>query len=154
VVKKIRPGLKAEIVMDALPQQVLHGTVLSVGTMAYQEGFWGQGVKEYLTVVQVDDLPSSAGLKPGMTGEVKVLVKKLPGVHMAPVQAVAERDGAHVAYVVGPTGVERRVVAVGENNEKFVEITDGLGEGERVALDARARAAAEAKAEEEGAAKP
>ena len=154
MVKKIGAGLKAEVIMDAFPQQVLHGTVLSVGTMAYQEGFWAQGVKEYLTVIKVDDLPESAGLKPGMTGEVKVLVKKLPGVLMAPVQAVAERDGKHIAYVVGPAGLVRREVTVGENNEKFVEIKDGLDEGERVALDARSRVAAEAKAEEEKAGKP
>jgi RND family efflux transporter MFP subunit len=149
VVKKIKPGLKADIVMDALPNQVLHGTVLSVGTMAYQEGYWSMGVKEYLTVVRVDDLPEQAGLKPGMTGEVRVLVNRLPDVLMAPVQAVAERAGRHVAYVVSPAGVERREVKVGENNEKFVEVAEGLAEGERVALDARARAAAEAKAEEE-----
>lgn len=154
VVKKIKPGLKAEIIMDALPQQALHGTVLSVGTMAHQDGYWSQGVKEYMTIIQVTDLPESAGLKPGMTGEVKVLVKKLPGVLMAPVQAVAERDGKHQAYVVGPKGVERREVTVGENNEKFVEVKDGLDEGERLALDARARVAAEAKADEEKATKP
>src|SRR5207237_8957000 len=118
------------------------------------EGYWRQGVKEYLTVVQMDDLPESAGLKPGMTGEVKVLVSKLPDVYVAPVQAVAEREGKHLAYVVGPAGVERREVTVGENNEKFVAIQDGLAEGERVALDARARVAAEAKAEEEKAGKP
>lgn len=149
VVKKIKPGLKADIVMDALPQQVLHGTVLSVGTMAHQEGFWAQGVKEYLTVVKLDDVPESAGLKPGMTGEVKVHVKMLPGVLMAPVQSVAEREGRHLAFVVGSAGVERREVTVGENNEKFVELKGGVDEGERVALDARARVAAEAKAAEE-----
>jgi RND family efflux transporter MFP subunit len=154
VVKKIQPGLKAEIVMEALPQQVLHGTVLSVGTMAHQEGYWNQGVKEYLTIVQVTDLPESAGLKPGMTGEVKVLVKKLPGVLMAPVQAVAERDGKHLAFLVGPQGVDRCEVTVGENNEKFVEVKEGLDEGARVALDARARVAAEVKAEEERSGKP
>ena len=126
-------GLKAEIVMDALPNQVLHGTVLSVGTMAHQDGYFSLGVKEYLTVVRVDDLPEQAGLKPGMTGEVKVLVNRLPDVLMVPVQAVAEREGRHVAYVVGPAGVERRDVTVGENNDKFVEVKEGLAEGERVA---------------------
>ena len=37
---------------------------------------------------------------------------------------------------------------VGENNEKLVEILDGLKEGERVTLDARIRAAAEFKSDE------
>src|SRR5262245_7241867 len=59
VVKKIKPDLKADIVMDALQGQTLHGTVISVGTMAHQDGFWSQGGKEYLTVIKVDDLPES-----------------------------------------------------------------------------------------------
>ncbi len=146
VVKKITPGLSAEIVMDALPGRTLRGTVKSVGTMAHQEGFWSQGGKEYMTIVSVDDLPESAGIKPGMTGEVRIQVKRLTDVVMAPVPAVSEIDGQHVAYVVGPTGVERREVVVGENNEKFVAIESGLSEGEKVALDAQARTAAEAKA--------
>jgi multidrug efflux pump subunit AcrA (membrane-fusion protein) len=61
---------------------------------------------------------------------------------MVPVQAVAESEGRHVAFIVGPGGVEPRTVVVGENNEKFVVIKDGLVEGERVTLDARARVAA------------
>ena len=46
--------------------------------------------------------------KPGMTGEVKVIVAKLDGVLNVPVQAVGEREGKSVAYVVGPRGVECR----------------------------------------------
>jgi HlyD family secretion protein len=142
VVKKIRPDLKADIVMEALPGQTIHGTVVSVGTMAHQDGYWSQGGKEYLTIIKVEDLPESAGIKPGMTGEVKVLVNRLSDVLMVPVQAVAESEGRHVAFIVGPLGVEPRTVVVGENNEKFVVIKDGLVEGQRVALDARARVAA------------
>lgn len=145
VVKKIKPGLKAEIVMDALQGQTLHGTVISVGTMAHQEGFWNQGGKEYLTVVSVDDLPTSAGLKPGMTGAVKVIVATHDNVLSVPVAAVGERDGKSVCFVVGPRRVERREVTVGDNNEKFVEVISGLNEGERVTLDARARVASETK---------
>jgi hypothetical protein len=44
--------------------------------------------------------------------------------------------------------MEKRAIDVGENNEKFIEIKSGLKEGDQVALDARARMAAEAKAAE------
>ena len=46
------------------------------------------------------------------------------------------------------TGIQRRKVKIGESNEQFVEIVDGLTEGETVALDARTRSAAEFKIEE------
>ena len=54
--------------------------VLTVGTLAHNDGWRSNGVKEYLTEVRVDDLPSDAGLKPGMTAEVKVQVTTLKDV--------------------------------------------------------------------------
>jgi hypothetical protein len=52
---------------------------------------------------------------------------------------VAEHEGKHFCFVVSTSGIERRHVTIGENNEKFVEIQDGLVEEERVMLDARTR---------------
>src|SRR5262249_28906676 len=135
MVKKIKVGLKTEIQLDALPNQVLHGTVTEVATLADNRGAWeDRGVKEYVTIVRIDDLPTDAGLKPGMSAEVKILVREIPNVLLVPVQAVAQQEGRHYAYVVGPTGAERRVVEIGENNEKLVEVRTGLNEGEAVAL--------------------
>ncbi len=42
-------------------------------------------------------------------------------------------------------GVERREVEIGENNQLYVQVVEGLEEGEHVALDARTRVAAELK---------
>jgi RND family efflux transporter MFP subunit len=149
MVKKISKGMKAEIRIEAYPDAVLHGTVENVATLANSMGYWDErGVKEYVTIVTIDDLPMEAGLKPGMTGEVKVLAKELPDVLMVPVQAVSQKEAQHYSYVVGPEGIEKREVTVGENNDRFVEIKTGLEEGEKVVLDARARLAAETRASE------
>lgn len=145
-VNKLRAGQKAEIRVDAHASRVLHGTVKSVATLADFKPPWMGGAKEYDTVIEIDDLPADAALKPGMTAEVRIQLERLPDVLLVPVQAVAERAGQHFVYVSGAGGPERRAVEVGESNDKFVEIRDGLAEGETVCLDARARAAAEAKA--------
>jgi RND family efflux transporter MFP subunit len=149
MVKKLKPGQKAEIRVESAANLLLHGTVEKVATLADSMGYWDErGVKEYVTIVKVDELPPDAGLKPGMTAEVKILVKELPNALVVPVQAVSQKEGQHYAYVIGARGIERREVTVGENNEKFVEIKSGLEEGEKVALDARARIAAETKVSE------
>jgi HlyD family secretion protein len=145
VIKKVKPGQKTTITIDALPNVPLTGTVETVATLAQSEGWRGGGVKEYLTEVKVDHLPENGGLKPGMTAEVKVQIMTVPDVVMVPLAAVTERDGQNYSYVVTGSGVEKRPVKIGEANEQFVQIVDGLEEGESVALDARARAAAEAK---------
>lgn len=139
VVKKVKQGQKVEIRLDAFPAKLLHGTVKSVGTLASVESFLDRFSKQYETIVSIEDLPSEAGLKPGFTGDVKILANELPDVLLVPVQAVAQKEGQYFAYVVSPKGVEARPVTVGENNDKFAEVKDGLTEGEKVALDARTR---------------
>ena len=70
---------------------------------------------------------------------------KTPSALTVPVQAVTESDGKHISYVVNAGVVERRIVEVGENNERLIQVKTGLNEGDQVALDARVRAAAELK---------
>lgn len=145
VVKKVIPTLTATMQVEALSNQVLHGKVLTVASMAQNDDWRGGGVKEYLTEVSITDLPPEAGLRPGMTAEVKILVKTVSDALTVPVQAVTESDGKHISYVVTAGVVERRIVEVGDSNERLIQVKKGLNEGDLVALDARVRAAAELK---------
>jgi RND family efflux transporter MFP subunit len=146
-VKKLRVGQKAEIRVEALSNRVLHGTVKTVATLADMAMSWRRGgIKEYETIVTIDDLPSDAALKPNMTAEVTIKVDQVNDVLLVPVQAVAEIEGQHYAYVATNSGIERREVTVDKSNDKYVQVQSGLEQGERVHLDARKRAAEEAKA--------
>lgn len=148
MVKRVKAGQKAEIRVDALPNHVLHGTIENVATLADSAGPWDErGVKEYATQVSIDDLPADAGLKPGMTAEVRILIGEIPNALVVPIQAVAEFSGKHFAYVVEGSSIEKREVVIGESNEKFMAIKEGLSEGQAVALNARSRLQAEAKDE-------
>ena len=145
MVKKVLPGQTATMKVEAISSRVLHGKVVSVASVAQAEPWRGTAVKEYDAVVSIDDLPKDDGLRPGMTAEVKILVKTLEDVLSVPVQAVTEYDGQHVCYVVGLGRIDKRTVEVGDNNEQRIQIVKGVAEGEQVALDARSRAAAELK---------
>jgi RND family efflux transporter MFP subunit len=148
VVKKVKPGLEATIQIDAYPNKRLHGVVKSIATLASNEVWWDRNVAHYSTIVEIKDLSTEDGLKPGFKGHVTIRIKEIENTLYVPVQAVSEKDGKHCVYVAGPSGVECREVTIGDNNEKYVEIQEGLAEGERVSLDARARVSAEAKAKE------
>ncbi len=148
MVKKVKPGQKADISIEAMANLTLHGTVEKVGILA-ENNFWEErGVKQYMITVKIDDLPENSGLNPGMTAQVKIHCGEVPDVLLVPVQAVAQHEDNHYAYVSGSRGIERREVEVGETNEKFVEVKSGLEENEKVTLDARARLTAESKASE------
>jgi RND family efflux transporter MFP subunit len=147
MIKKVHKGQKAEVSIESLANSTLHGTVDKVGILADNMGFWDErGVKEYVVIVKLDDLPENAGINPGMTAQVKILANEIPDVLLVPVQAVAEKEGKHYAYVSRFGGADRKEVEVGETNEKFVEIKSGLDEGQKVLLDARSRLTAETKA--------
>jgi multidrug efflux pump subunit AcrA (membrane-fusion protein) len=81
-----------------------------------------------------------------MSADVKVLIATLPDALSVPVSAVSEYEGKRVVYIVDGRSIERKEVEVGEANEQYLQILDGLAEGESVALDARSRAAADLKA--------
>ncbi len=146
IVKKVKTDNTATMQIDALPNQVLNGKVMKIGTLPQSDGWRGGGVKQYETEVSIDDLPKDAGLKPGMTAEVKILINTIPDAISIPVQAVAEYDSSSICYVVTSSGIERREVTLGDSNEQFIQVLTGLEPGEEVALDARVRAATELKA--------
>lgn len=148
LIKKIKQGQTAEVRIDAFPNVVFAGTVKSISQLADSTRPWmSGGVKEYTTIVTLDDIQGYE-LKPGMTAETRIMVSELNNVLVVPVQAVAEHKGDFYVFVDEPGGIKLRKVRVGENNETLVEILEGLKEGEQVALDARSRAAAEFKTEE------
>ncbi len=146
VIKKVKVGMAASFQVEALPNRTLHGKVLKIATIAQADGWRGAGVKQYETSLSLDDMPADAGLKPGMTAEVKVLIGSLPDAVSVPVGGVTEYEAQKVVYVATPAGISRRDVTVGESNELYVQVTAGLEPGEEVALDARTRAANDMKA--------
>lgn len=149
LIKKIKPGQKAEIRIESFPNIVFVGTVKKVSQLADSTRPWMTGgVKQYPTVVELDSLKDQ-DLKPGMTAETKVMVGELNNVLVVPITAIAEHKGEYFAFVVTPGMIDRRTVRIGENNETHVQVLEGLKEGELVALDARSRAAAEFKLDDQ-----
>lgn len=147
VVDRIKKDQKAAIRLDAFADTKLHGTVSSVAGMA-ASGY--SSVQNYDTIILIDELPTDLAIKPGMTAEVDILVGTLDDVIAVPVGAVTEHFEQSYAYVIQGGDVERRMVKTDRMTHSFVEITEGLKEGDVVALDAYQRGLADfAEAERE-----
>ena len=114
----------------------LQGTVTSVASQPESTSFFQASVKEYATVVRIDGEPK--GLKPGMTAEVEILVADLKDAIALPVAVVVEQRGAFYCWVKTQEKVERRPLVLGHSNDQFVEVKDGVLEGEEVVLNPRA----------------
>ena len=141
-VKRITTGQKAIIRVDAFANQSFTGTVKSVAQLSKSDRFFGSGVKEYTTIITIDETEGVA-LRPGMTAEVEILVDNLSDVLAVPVQAIAEHRHKHFVYAKTSMSYERTPVEIGQTNNRLIVIKSGIEEGTVVALDARSRAAEE-----------
>jgi multidrug efflux pump subunit AcrA (membrane-fusion protein) len=132
-VNMVHRNQPVEVTVEALPDLVFQGKVLSVAPLPDpQHGWLDPGVKVYTTQVSIDGKHDV--LKPGMSAKVKIFVDQLNDVKIVPVQVVANRSGKKVCYVVNDEGLEQREVQTGLFNDTFVEITEGLEAGEKVLL--------------------
>ncbi len=132
-IKKVKKGQKARITLDAFPDTVLDGEVTQVGVLPDSRNRWmNPDMKVYLTTITIKGTNDS--LKPGMSAKVEVFVNCLSNVVYVPVQAVSPAEGEQVCYLANGSKPERRKVEVGEFNDEFIEIKNGIKEGERVLL--------------------
>ena len=132
VLDQIKPDLQATIRMDAFPE-VYQGTVQSVAVLPAQTSYWSTDTKVYDTIITIDE--EVERLKPGMTAVVEIHVDRLEDVLTVPVQAIVQIQRDTWCYVDNDGAVERRTVKLGASNDKFVEIQEGLQEGDRVVLN-------------------
>jgi len=149
-IKKVVKGQKAAIRIDAFPDKPLTGVVHRVGILPDSSQRWmNPDVKLYGVKVTIDGLHE--WLKPGMSAEVTVEIAKLDNVVFVPIQAVTPTGEDRAVNVISALGkTERRVVKVGEFNNQFIEITEGLKDGERVLLRAPMEEENKAKKDLEG----
>jgi multidrug efflux pump subunit AcrA (membrane-fusion protein) len=138
-VHRVHAGQLAEVRVEAFPDLTLTGKVTRVGTLASASVNRPFDDKRFDLIITLD--PTSAELRPDMSIRADVIVGSRTGVLMVPVTAVFNNQGERIVYVVGATGIEPRRVDLGESNDRMVEITAGLREGERVSLTAPAAAA-------------
>jgi RND family efflux transporter MFP subunit len=73
-------------------------------------------------------------LRPGMFVEVTIVSERHADVPVVPREAVTERGGLKVVFVLRGQRVSRREVAVGLGNDEIVEIESGVEQGERVVV--------------------
>jgi multidrug efflux pump subunit AcrA (membrane-fusion protein) len=129
IVDRIHPGLKA---MVMLPDRTLEAEVSSVASVTRPAGWWTGNVVKYDTIIE---LPPDAGLKPGMSAEVEVIIAVHKNVLKIPVAAVVETDEGSFCWVKTATETKRHVLQLGDSNDVFIVVKRGLKEGDEVVLN-------------------
>jgi HlyD family secretion protein len=131
-VHKLKPDQKVQIHVEAYPDLKLTGRVTLIGTLAQEERDRPR-TKFFGVSVQVNET-SQAQLRPGMSARVTIEVEERAKALYVPLEAVFEKEGQFICYVVSRLGAERRELLLGPSNRDFVVVERGLRKGERVAL--------------------
>jgi len=142
-VSEVSVGQEVSITADAVEGKTFTGTVTKVSLV----GTTSNGVTAYPVTVRIDD---TDGLLPGMNVDAEIVVQSVSDVVSIPVDAVsrgnkvlvqksgsAASDGA--ALEAGesglPDGFEYADVTLGLNDEDYIQVTDGLSEGDVIAIE-------------------
>lgn len=149
MIDRITPGLRARIKVDAFPDTTLIGVVEDIAPLPDPSSFFSSDVKVYTTHVAIEK--GLAGLRPGMTAQVEILVTQLDDVLSVPVTAVLQFKNKDHLAVKSATGFDWRDVTLGISNDRLVEVKSGLKSGDLVALNAIALMTEEEKREAFGA---
>ncbi len=137
VVNKIKSAMSASIRVDAYPDSPFQGKVNFVAELATSSF---SSAKNYEVIVLVNSIPAELKVKPGMTAQVEISVGNYGEMLAVPIGAVTEHFQKSYIYVRDGIGtISRRMVTIGRTTHSYVEVLEGLKEGEVVMLDAYQR---------------
>jgi len=134
--ERIRQGLPARIRLDARRGEAFAGRVTKVADLPDSQNPWlSPGVKVYPTTVAFAGNVAKLGLKPGMTGDVEMMLAELNDVLSVPLAAVFSEGDATFCYRVDDGDrAHRTPVKVGMTSSTRAQVLRGLSTGDRVLL--------------------
>jgi len=126
----VKPGQRAIIDVDALPDVEFEGEVFTISTVAKEEA----GIILYEVKIGFA-VPEGLGLRVGMSAEADIVIVERSNVLLVPSRAITEdSEGNPVVRVVVNEQTEERRVVEGVSDGFDTEIVSGLSEGEVVVV--------------------
>ena len=119
--------------LNAIPDRQFSGHIEQIGAIASLDFNSGWPItRNFILEVGIDQ--TDPRFKPGITGEVTVVVDKVPNAIILPAQALFQKSGQNVAYVWHGGEFEERVVEVGRRSGDKIVVAKGVSAGDKVAL--------------------
>lgn len=126
---QVEVGQKADIIVDALPDENITGTV----TFISPAGSGESGVVNYTVTIALD--PSDIELRGTLTSTADIVLEKAEGVLIIPSGTIENTsEGSFVTVILDEETMqtERRHLEIGIQSYQFAEVRSGLAEGEKI----------------------
>lgn len=126
-IMKVEQGQKVKIIVDAIPNRVLGGTVQFISPYGAASG----QVIKFTVHITLDD--TDAPLRGGLTSTAEIQIASVRNVLLVPVSVLVSTPGGKMVAVVLEDGkTEMRRVTVGLQTFESAEIKSGLNEKDKV----------------------
>jgi HlyD family secretion protein len=130
---RVKVGMKAGVRVASLDNRVLPATVVSISMFpVVNDKEWDERLRHYEARVRLDATPPR--VLPFMSAVVEIDTGRIADALVIPVEALSMVDGRPSCNVLGRNGLERRTIATRHATRDFVEVVEGLSEGERVEI--------------------
>ncbi len=124
---------KVVITPDSLPTLKIDGEIAKIATLpTFQIASDSSSPKVYNSRIRL--LQQHPKLVNGMSVQVQIISKIIENTLFVPVEAVFENNNKFFVYRQTALGPQETIVEIGESNDNFVQITNGLEEGDVVYL--------------------
>ena len=134
---RMRLGREVDLRFSSYPDRVFKGRVRAMSPVIEPAD------RTCAVHVAVDD--PQGEIKPGMHAEADIAAEVHPGRLLVPQEAVLIRGGRKLVFVVEDGTAKWRYVTTGLENDRSVEILEGIAEGEPVIIDGHLTLAHDAK---------
>lgn len=128
---RVAVGQRVTLRLDAHPDDELQGTI----SMAARTVQRKRGTQDPVKVLSVDitlDKTDPAKMRPGMRFQGTIELGRVKDAVLIPREAVLVSSSGPYVYRRGALDVDRVAVTLGRENDKFVEVVQGLDAGDRV----------------------
>jgi RND family efflux transporter MFP subunit len=134
-IEQVRPGMKCSILIDAMRDLELDGTVESVSEYPIPSASrYTSHIKEYSTEIVINNPPS--GVRTGMTAKVTIKSEFIQNTLQVPLTAVFRNDNKSFCIVRSPDEImEIREIQLGSHNMSMAVVIGGLSKGETVVVN-------------------
>lgn len=141
--EKVRVGNHAEITIEGLPGEKFRGRITYIAPFPNAQSMsFNSNDKAYDTTVQLEETDNIGLLRSGMGCTVEVVIAQFPDAVYIPVQSVLKIGGQQTVFVMNNETFEPRNVKIGLDNNKMVQVLEGLTPGELVSIAPPLNAAA------------
>jgi RND family efflux transporter MFP subunit len=124
---RLKKGLEAEVLADAYPEEKFKGKITTINPMV-------DPIKRTFKIKIVIPNPEKQ-LTAGMFARIKIVLESKGQALLIPTKDILERTDGNFIFVVEDGIAHQRKISLGIKEEFWVEVTQGLKEGEFVVIE-------------------